>query len=92
MEEKLNPLAETIISRLVFEESFVSILSEIRNESEFSIGDELKTLIVKDYVKPCRDLENDSSSGVLFDSDRLRDYSFTLTGKGISYLSELPQK
>ena len=37
-------------------------------------------------VRPCRDLETEKASGILYDSDSLKDYSFTLTSKGLSYL------
>ena len=57
MEEQLDPLAEQIISLLVF-----------------------------DYARPYRDIENDTTSGILYDSDHLNGYSFTLTARGITYL------
>jgi hypothetical protein len=86
MEEHLNPLAESIIALLVFEERFESVLDEIPHESRFAVADELKSLIAKDLIRPVRALESNTNSGVLFDSDRLGDYSFTLTAKGIAHL------
>lgn len=89
MEERLNPLAESIMSLLVFEERFESIVSEIKVEKEAAIADELKTLIVRDFIRPCRDIENNNSSGLVYDSDKLNSYSFTLTGRGLTYLENI---
>jgi len=86
MEEHLNQLAESIIALLVFEERFESVVDEIPQESRFAVADELKSLIAKDLIRPVRALDSNTNSGVLFDSDRLSDYSFTLTAKGIAHL------
>ncbi len=86
MEEQLDPLAEQIISLLVFEETFEQMVSELPQFSQYAIADELKNLIVKDYARPYRDIENDTTSGILYDSDHLKAYSFTLTARGITYL------
>lgn len=86
MEEQLNKLAESIISLLVFEETFESVVLEIPQQSRFAVADELKALISKDLIRPCRALESNTNSGILYDSDRLSDYSFTLTAKGIAHL------
>ena len=86
MEEQLDPLAEQIISLLVFEETFEQMVSELPQYSHYTIADELKTLIVKDYARPCREIESDITSGILYDSDHLNAYSFTLTARGITYL------
>lgn len=86
MEEQLDPLAEQIISLLVFEETFEQMVSELPQFSQYAIADELKNLIVKDYARPYRDIETDTTSGILYDSDQLKAYSFTLTAKGITYL------
>lgn len=84
--DRLNKLAEKIISLLIFEERFEHILEEIPDFKKSHVADELKLLISKDYVRPCRDLENESKSGVIYDSDKMIDYSFTLTSKGLNYL------
>lgn len=86
--ERLDPLAEKIISMLVYEETFVNLLEDLRGFNEYAVADELKQLIAKDFVRPCRDVENDKKSGVLYDSDRMASYSFTLTGKGLTYLEK----
>lgn len=86
MEQRLNSLAEKIMSLLIFEEHFQSILSEIPEASPYHLADELKTLIVKDYIRPCRDIDNNSVSGILYDSDKLGSYSFALTARGLAYL------
>ena len=54
MEEQLDPLAEQIISLLVFEETFEQMVSELPKFSHYAIADELKNLIVKDYARPYR--------------------------------------
>lgn len=84
--DRLNPLAEKIISLLVFEESFEHILSDLPDVSRYAVGDELKTLIVSDYVKPCREIGSHAGSGMHYDSDKLSDFSFRLSAKGLSYL------
>lgn len=86
MEEELDPLAEKIISLLVFEETFDQMVSELAPINRYAIADELKRLIVKDYARPCREIESNTSSGILYDSDQLHAYSFTLTARGITYL------
>lgn len=86
--ERLNTLAEKIISLLIFEESFGNILSEIPEHKTSSIGDELKILIAKDLVKPCKDIENETKSGVMYDSDMMLQYSFMLSAKGLAYLEQ----
>jgi hypothetical protein len=86
MEEELNPLAKEVILLLVFEEPYGNIISELKSASEYAVTDELKHLIAKDFVKPCKDIVTGKSSGFIYDSDRMQDYSFMLTAKGISYL------
>jgi hypothetical protein len=86
MEEELNPLAKEIISMLVFEETYANIIAEATNNNEYAVADELKTLIVKELVKPCKDISSDKSSGFIYDSDHMKDYSFTLTAKGMTML------
>ncbi|MCC6818311.1 MAG: hypothetical protein IT245_05430 [Bacteroidia bacterium] len=87
--ERLEPLSESILALLIFEESFVNILSELPKEKESHVADELKQLMVKDFVRPCREIESDKRSGFLYDSDKLSLYSFTLTRKGIEYLEAI---
>lgn len=86
MLEPLNPTAEKIINLLVFEETFEQIVNEISEVNEYAIADEIKTLIVKDFVRPVNDVENKRSSNMMYDSDKMRDYSFRLTAKGIQQL------
>lgn len=71
---------------LIFEEQFEVLVSEIKDEKSNHIADELKSLIVKDFVRPCRELESGKASGFMYDSDQLSHYSFTLTKKGLDYL------
>ncbi|MEZ4804048.1 MAG: hypothetical protein R2852_00785 [Bacteroidia bacterium] len=86
MQDEQNPLAKKIISLLVFEESFSSIVSELPDESRYALADEIKSLIVKDLVKPCKNSENNTLSGILYDSDAMNSYTFILTAKGLAYL------
>jgi len=85
-EERLSELSEKIIRLLIFEERFEHILEDVPGEKHTHIADELKQLIAKDLVRPVRDIETATPSGILYDSDMLKDYSFTLTSKGITYL------
>ena len=85
-DSRLSVLSEKIIRLLIFEERFEHILEEIPGEKHTYIADELKQLIARDMVRPVRDIETAKPSGILYDSDMLKDYSFTLTSKGISYL------
>jgi hypothetical protein len=85
-EERLSELSEKIIRLLIFEERFENILEDVAGEKHTHIADELKQLIARDLVRPVRDIETATPSGILYDSDMLKDYSFTLTSKGITYL------
>ncbi len=89
MEEELNPLAKEVISLLVFEETFENITSEVNHANPYAVADEIKTLIAKDIIKPCKDIVMGKSSGFIYDSDRMKDYSFTLTAKGMELLEIL---
>ncbi len=89
MEEELSPLAREIISRLVFEEVYENIVDELNHANPYEVADEVKTLIARDIVKPCRDLQNGKTSGFIYDSDHMTDYSFTLTAKGMGLLETL---
>ena len=86
MADKLEPLTLQLMSLLMFEESFESILHEMKPHSEYTISDELKLLIAKDWIKPCKHIETNTNSGVLYDSDQLKAYSFVLTAKGLHEL------
>jgi hypothetical protein len=86
--DRLSTLSEKIIRLLIFEERYEHILEEIKGEKHSHIADELKLLIARDMVRPCRDLETEKASGILYDSDSMKDYSFTLTSKGLSYLEK----
>lgn len=84
--DRLSELSEKIIRLLIFEERFENILEDVQGEKHSHIADELKQLISRDLVRPVRDIETATASGILYDSDMLKDYSFTLTSKGITYL------
>lgn len=86
MSTQLNPLAERILSLLIFEESYGHITEELKDLTQWAVADELKNLIVSDYVRPYRDLSTGRVSGIHYDSDRMESFSFILTSKGIGYL------
>jgi hypothetical protein len=86
--EELSELGEKIIRLLIFEESFVHLVEELRDTSKHHVADELKYLIVKDFIKPCMNVETGQLSSVLFDSDKLDEYTFRLTTKGLNYLEK----
>ena len=86
MPDKLEPLTLQLMSLLMFEESFEAILNEMKPHSEYTVADELKLLIAKDWIKPCKNIETNTNSGVLYDSDQLKAYSFVLTSKGLHAL------
>lgn len=84
--DELNPLAEKIISMLIFEENFNHIYEESGEKNRNVVQDEVKQLIVSDYVKPVANIETGKRSSIHYDSDKMHDYSFQLTGKGMKYL------
>ena len=86
MVDKLDPMTLQLLSLLVFEEAFESIVEEMNQYSSFTVADELKWLIAKDWIKPCKHLETETNSGVLYDSDQLNAYSFVLTARGLTQL------
>ena len=86
MVDKLDPMTLQLMSLLVFEEPFESIVQEMHQYSSYTVADELKWLIAKDWIKPCKHLETETNSGVLYDSDQLSAYSFVLTARGLTQL------
>jgi hypothetical protein len=86
MEEELSDLAKEIIALLVFEETYGNIVAELSHASHYAVADEVKILIGKDIVKPCKDLHTGKTSGFIYDSDHMKDYSFRLTAKGMTLL------
>ncbi len=90
--DELNPLAEKIIGMLLFEENFNHIVEESGEKSKSVVQDEVKQLIVSDYVKPVANIETGIRSSIHYDSDKMHDYSFQLTGKGMKYLESRLKK
>jgi hypothetical protein len=86
MVDKLEPMTVQLMSLLVFEEAFDSIIQEMHEYSSYTVADELKWLIAKDWIKPCKHIETATQSGVLYDSDQLSAYSFVLTARGLTQL------
>jgi hypothetical protein len=89
MEEELSGLAKKIVSLLVFEETFDHIVEDVKDASRYAVADEIKTLIGKDLLHPRKDLVSGKTSGFIYDSDHMEQYSFALTAKGMSLLENL---
>lgn len=85
----LNPVQYKILNSLYFEESFQTLLDEVK-ESEPIVADELKSMIDKRWVKV---LQYDEGKGVYtdsfyYDSDNLRHFFYRATNQGVSLHSE----
>lgn len=87
--EELNPLAKEIISLLVFEEDLEKLLEETTELNKYAVRDELRGLIVKEFVKPAREIATDIRKGFIYDSDRMEEFSYCLTAKGYKYLEDI---
>lgn len=86
--DDISVLGKKILSLLIFEETYTNILQDLRLEKRQHIADELKLLIVKEFIKPSRNITTETKSGILFDGDALNDYSFILTTKGVVFLEK----
>ncbi len=84
--DELNILAEKIVSMLIFEENFKHIYEESGEINKNVVQDEVKQLIVSNFVKPVANIETGKRSGIQYDSDKMFEYSFQLTAKGMHYL------
>ncbi len=89
MTEELNSLAAELISLLVFEEEFEKLMEESTELNKYAVRDELRGLIVRDYVKPATEIETGIRKGFTYDSDRMHEYSYCLTAKGYRFLEDL---
>lgn len=90
--ERINSLGESILNLLLFEETFDHISDELKQYKQNIIQDEIKSLIVLDLIKPVKDLESNKFSGIIYNSDNLREFSYQITAKGISYLEKYLNK
>lgn len=87
--DELTPLAREIISLLVFEEEYNKIIAETTEVNKYAVKDELKGLIVKDFVKPATEIETGIRKGFIYDSDSMHEFSYCLTAKGYRYLEKI---
>ena len=83
--ERINSLGESILNLLLFEETFDHIADELKEYKQNVIQDEIKSLIVIDFIKPVKDLETKKLSGIIYNSDNLREFSYQITAKGIQH-------
>lgn len=81
--KELNTLQKLIISKILFVESFDSILEETR-EKENLIAADLKALIDKRYVQVYELSEGKYKKTFFYDTDNMRAYFYSATEKGLS--------
>lgn len=87
--EDLSALAKEIIALLIFEEPFDHIIAETHEPNKHAVKDELIYLIVKDIVKPVADISSGQRNGFIYDSDHMREFSYSLTAKGFTHLEAI---
>lgn len=90
--EEISELGLKILGLIVFEETLYHILEDLREERKHHVVDEIKYLIMKELVRPCQNIETKSSSGLMFDSDKMNEYSFIITAKGLTILEKQIKK
>ncbi len=90
--ERINELGESILNLLIFEETFEHIIDELKPIKQNLIQDEIKSLIVLDFIKPVKDLDSLKPSGIIYNSDNLSEFSYKITAKGINYLEKFLNK
>ncbi len=85
---ELDAVEKGVLEKLIFEETFENILGECKNLAlPTVIADVLKYLIQHKFVVAKIPFENKKSkSGFMYDSDKMRDYTYQATTKGIRYL------
>lgn len=90
---ELEPLEKEIISKLIFDEHFENIIADCKSLAiPTVIADILKYLIhhklvvAKYHVEPVQG-RSKSKSGFMYDSDRMKDYTYRITSKGIKCLA-----
>jgi hypothetical protein len=90
--EEISELGIKVLELIIFEEPLNHILEDLRNERKHHVIDEIKFLIMKELVRPCQNIATKSNSGLLFDSDKMDEYSFIITAKGLSILENRIKK
>ena len=86
---ELDLVEKGVLEKLIFEETFENILQECRDLALPNvITDVLKYLIQHKLVVAKYPAETKKSKpGFMYDSDRMKDYTYQATAKGIRHLS-----
>ena len=84
---ELDTIDLQILNALTFPEPFSLIVEEV-NAPVSIIGDSLKTLMVKDLVKPLTENKetNRWEKGFFYNSDNMHEYQYQITSKGLDLL------
>ncbi len=84
----LDLVEKGVLEKLIFEETFENIIQECRDLALPNvIVDVLKYLIQHKLVVAKYPLANKKSkAGFMYDSDRMKDYTYQATAKGIKHL------
>jgi hypothetical protein len=90
--EEISELGIKVLGLIIFEETLMHILEDLRKEKKHHVIDEIKYLIMKELVRPCTNIETKSRSGLMFDSDMMNEYSFIITAKGLELLEKQMKK
>jgi len=87
MNPELDPVAQGVLEKLLFEETFDHILEECKEIAAPNvIADVLKYLIQHRLVVAKWPLSNKKSkSGFMYDTDRMNDYVYQVSTKGLDY-------
>lgn len=80
-------IEKKILTSLLFEESFDTIIEEVK-DSEYLVADTLKTLIKRKLVTPMErnDTTGDYQPTFMYDSDNMRAYHYRMTAEGLRFL------
>jgi hypothetical protein len=84
----LDNIEKGVLEKLIFEERFENILAECRHLALPNvINDALKYLIQHKLVVAKILSENKKSkAGYMYDSDKMKDYTYQATAKGLKHL------
>lgn len=86
---ELDLVEKGVLEKLIFEETFENIIQESKDLALPNvIADVLKYLIQHKLVVAKYPTETKKSkAGFMYDSDRMKDYTYQATAKGIRHLS-----
>jgi hypothetical protein len=88
----LDSIEKGVLEKLIFEENYENIIQECRDLALPNvITDVLKYLIQhKLVVAKVPSKAKRSKPGFMYDSDRMSDYTYQATAKGIKYIGHKP--